>query len=81
MTDVNYSQGGEQAAILEYFGEKRDGRFLDVGAFDFRGLSNVRALAERGWGGVLVEPDPQAFASLLVNLPRAEFPNVRAVCS
>lgn len=77
---ANYSQGQEQAAILEYFGEYR-GRFLDVGAFDFRGLSNVRRLAELGWGGVLVEPDPQAFACLLANCPPAEFPNVRSVCA
>jgi len=76
---MSYSQGGEEAAILEYFGEYR-GRFIDVGAYDFKAFSNVRALAERGWGGVLVEPDPQAFACLLTNCPPAAFPNVRAVC-
>lgn len=80
MTEVSYSQGEEQAAILEYFGDYR-GRFLDVGAYDFKAFSNVRALAERGWGGVLVEPDPQAFACLLANCPPAAFPNVRALCA
>ena len=76
---MSYSQGSEEAAILEYFGESR-GRFLDVGAYDFKAFSNVRALAERGWSGVLVEPDPQAFACLLANCPKDKFPNVKAVC-
>lgn len=80
MSDVNYSQNDEQAVILDYFGERR-GRFLDVGAWGFRQYSNTRRLAELGWGGVLVEPNPEAFAELLANCPADKFPNVRAVCA
>lgn len=58
-----YSQNDEQAFILEHFkGEK--GRFLDIGAFDGATFSNTRALAELGWGGVLVEPSPESFLAL-----------------
>ena len=53
-----YSQNNEQTYILEAFAEKSDGRFLDIGAYDAKLLSNTRALYERGWSGVMVEPSP-----------------------
>lgn len=55
MTD--YSQNGEQLVIAEHAGDK-PGRFCDVGAYDAFALSNTRALFERGWGGVVIEPNP-----------------------
>jgi len=64
----DYSQNREQAAILEYFKPPRweylTGRWLSVGENDGETLSNVRALALMGWGGVAVEPSPTAFAKL-----------------
>lgn len=63
----SWSQNGEDIAILNYFGETR-GRFADIGVFSLRELSNVRALADRGWGGVLVEADPIAFSGILADL-------------
>ena len=62
---MKYSQNDEEAVILEIFGEKTDGRFLDIGAYDAKMLSNTRALYERGWSGVMVEPSPGPFRSLL----------------
>lgn len=53
----DFSQFGEQAVILEHVGAKR-GRFLDIGAYDAFVFSNVRALFELGWTGLLVEPHP-----------------------
>lgn len=61
MTD--YSQAGEQEIILA--NTPPTGRFLDIGAFHPTILSNTRALYERGWGGVMVEPGPAQFLSLL----------------
>lgn len=64
-----YSQHGEEHAILASL-ERRgitNGRFLDIGAFDGVTYSNARALAEKGWSGVFVEPNPFA-ASKLVRL-------------
>lgn len=58
-----YSQNEEERIILEYFGSET-GTFIDIGANDGVTFSNTRALAERGWRGVLVEPSPQAFAKL-----------------
>jgi FkbM family methyltransferase len=43
------------------FGLKRDGTFVDVGAFDGEWLSNTAFLADLGWSGVLVEPHPVSF--------------------
>lgn len=59
----NYSQNQEQSAILNYFGDFK-GTFLSIGENDGQTLSNVRALAELGWCGVMVEPAPIAFAKL-----------------
>jgi FkbM family methyltransferase len=58
-----YSQNQEEKIILDYFGSQT-GTFIDIGANDGITFSNTRALAERGWRGVLVEPSPQAFAKL-----------------
>jgi FkbM family methyltransferase len=58
-----YSQNFEEKIILEYFGDV-PGTFLDLGANDGKTFSNTRALAERGWRGVMVEPSPRAFEKL-----------------
>lgn len=59
---VSYSQNNEESAILAACNGV--GRFLDVGAWNATDKSNVRALYERGWSGVLVEPSPDPFAGL-----------------
>ncbi len=59
----DFSQSGEQKIILDYFGGFV-GRFLSCGENDGETLSNVRALAERGWSGCCVEPAPTAFSKL-----------------
>jgi len=58
-----YSQNKEEEHILNYFGS-HVGTFCSIGENDGKTLSNVRALAERGWKGVMVEPDPAAYARL-----------------
>lgn len=58
-----YSQNKEEEVILKYF-EGKTGAFIDIGANDGITFSNTRALAERGWKGVLVEPSPKAFEIL-----------------
>ena len=59
-----FSQNDEEAFILDYFSDKPTGRFMDIGAFDVYQFSNVRALYEKGWGGILVEPAPKQFNSI-----------------
>lgn len=60
----SYSQLGQDQAVAYHF-DKRDGYFVDVGAFDGVTLSNTYALErELGWRGVCVEPLPAEFAKL-----------------
>lgn len=54
-----YSQRDEQKYILDYFGNI--GIFLDIGAFHPEIFSNVRALYERGWKGICVEPSDACY--------------------
>lgn len=67
MTD--YSQGGEQAVILEVLSHTDRpgpvGKFLDIGAWNAKTFSNTRALYEADWSGVLIEPSPGPMLSLI----------------
>jgi FkbM family methyltransferase len=44
-----------------FFGQTREGTFVDVGAYDGWGYSNTSCLGDAGWTGLCVEPVP-AFA-------------------
>ena len=61
-----FSQREEESHILDLEG---DGTYLDLGAYDGKTFSNIRALAERGWKGVCVEPGAYAFAALADDPP------------
>jgi FkbM family methyltransferase len=55
-----YSQIGQDKWVLErVFPEVKDGFFLDVGSADGTLLSNTKALEERGWRGVCIDPFPK----------------------
>ena len=56
-----YSQNQEEKHILEYFGY-HVGTFLDLGANDGETFSNTRALALKGWKGILIDCSPTAVA-------------------
>lgn len=58
-----YSQNEEEKHILNYFADHK-GTFLSIGENDGETLSNVRALALKGWCGVMVEPSPKVFHKL-----------------
>jgi len=74
-----YSQHNEEEIILNYFGDKKDGRFLDVGAYNGVTFSNTRRLYELGWGGVCVEASPKVFVGLQEAYP--DEPKVELVCA
>lgn len=71
-----YSQWGEEIIVADFFGDFT-GQFLDIGAFDGVTGSNTRLLAEKGWSGVLVEPNPANFVKLLDNC--RSFPKLQCV--
>jgi FkbM family methyltransferase len=72
----NYSQNNEQYFILKYFA-KYTGTFLDLGSYNGVDLSNVRALAELGWNGVMVEASPVVYKELKKNY--SDYPNIQLV--
>jgi len=57
----NFSQNSEQEHIINYFGDYT-GTFLDIGCNDCQTFSNTRALALKGWKGVLIDPSPKAIS-------------------
>lgn len=59
-----YSQNNEEKFIIDYFKNQPIGRFMDIGAYDVFKFSNVRALFEKGWKGILVEPSPDNFKDI-----------------
>lgn len=60
-----YTQNMEEKYIVAAL--PASGRFLDIGAHDGITFSSTRALLEKGWTGVYVEPEPLALAQLEVN--------------
>lgn len=62
LTDTFHAQNGEDRWLDNFFGHKRNGFFVEVGAFDGINLSNSYHFEQIGWTGVLIEPDPDKAA-------------------
>lgn len=63
-----FSQDGQDKFVANLFKHKRDGFFVDVGAYDGIYYSNTAYFEkELGWGGVCVEPNPTVFKKLSAN--------------
>ena len=60
-----YSQYGEDRQITNIVRECERRRLLDIGAYHPTCFSNSRALLEAGWAGLLIEPSPEPFLTLL----------------
>ena len=63
----SYSQIGQDLAVLEYFGGKSTGYFVEVGAHAGIHFSNTYLLETLGWNGLCIEPLARAFAELVKN--------------
>jgi len=63
---MTYSMDKEDDAVIEYFSGKV-GNFLDIGAIEGKYISNTWLLSQKGWGGVLVEPNYGCIADLIAN--------------
>ncbi|EKJ88551.1 FkbM family methyltransferase [Leptospira meyeri] len=57
----SYSQEGEDMVLRDLFGDKRDGHFVDIGAYDPFRFSNTNYFYELGWTGINIEPSPDGF--------------------
>ena len=69
-----HSEYEEEWLIRDFFRDKRDGVFLDVGANHYRTFSNTYYLeTELGWSGIAVEPLRQFEADYIKHRPRTRF--------
>lgn len=60
-TRCGYTQNLEEQYILSH---ARGKRFLDIGAYDGETFSSTRALVEKGWSGLYIEPNPVVLPQL-----------------
>jgi len=69
-----FSQYEEEWVIRDFFGRKRDGIFVDVGAAHFRTFSNTYYLEQQlGWAGIAIDPQREFEAEYLQHRPRTKF--------
>lgn len=63
-----YSQDGQDEFLSKLFKNKRNGVFLDIGAYDGVKFSNTYFLENSlGWKGICIEPNPKVFEELTKN--------------
>ena len=62
-----YSQEGQDLLAYTYFKGKKEGFFIDIGAYDGITISNTLLFEKLGWKGICVEADPDRFKSLKNN--------------
>jgi FkbM family methyltransferase len=70
----NNSEHGEEWVVRDFFGDKRGGFFVDVGANHYQTFSNTYYLdVVLGWSGIAVEPQTQFAAGYAKYRPRSRF--------
>lgn len=66
--DGYYSQCHQDRYLNEnWFKNKRDGVFIDIGAHNGISYSNTKFFEELGWKGICIEPIPEVFQELKKN--------------
>jgi FkbM family methyltransferase len=69
----SFSQYGQDEYIFKtFFSNKKDGLYVDIGAYDGVKLSNTYAFDNLGWHGYCFEPIEEVFSELLSNRPNAK---------
>ena len=70
----HYSEREEEWMIRDYFQDRRDGVFVDVGANHYRSASKTYYLETKlGWSGIAVEPQREFGADYAKFRPRTKF--------
>jgi FkbM family methyltransferase len=68
-----YSQLGQDLAVIDFYKEKKDGFFVEIGAVDGIEISNTYLLETRyNWKGICVEAIPNKFEKLVKNRPNSK---------
>jgi FkbM family methyltransferase len=71
-----YSQGNEELLIRDFFSDRREGFFVDIGAGHWRNDSNTLFLEERlGWSGIAVDALAGEAQDYRAHRPRTAFFN------
>jgi FkbM family methyltransferase len=69
-----YSRNEEEWVIRDYFQDRRNGVFVDVGANDYKRDSNTFYLETKlGWSGIAIDPQKDFAAGYLEHRPRTRF--------
>jgi FkbM family methyltransferase len=69
-----HTEGPEEWVIRDFFSDRRDGFFVDVGANDYRKWSKTYYLETAlGWSGLAVEPQQVFAADYAAHRPRTKF--------
>jgi FkbM family methyltransferase len=69
-----YSQNNEELIIRHFFDDRRDGFFLDVGAFDWKAASTTLYLERHlGWSGIAIDAQEIYAEGYEKNRPRTKF--------
>ncbi len=79
--DANVNpEAGEKELVWKYFGRKRDGVFVEVGANDPVAGSQTWLLEQNGWQGAVVEPQASLCEKLRPARPRSRVFQVACSC-
>ena len=65
-----YSQWGEDQFISNYFKDKSDGVYLDIGCFHPFMYSNTCLLHKKGWHGINIDINPTSIDLFNISRPR-----------
>jgi FkbM family methyltransferase len=69
-----YSEGNEEVIIRHFFADRRNGFFLDVGAYHYKDKSNTYYLEKNlGWRGIAVDANAEFGPGYLENRPNTRF--------
>tara|TARA_B110001452_G_scaffold206620_1_gene176724 strand:- start:58 stop:768 length:711 start_codon:yes stop_codon:yes gene_type:complete len=75
----NYSQWGEDTEITDFFREKENGKFLDIGCFHPYMYNNTYLLYLKGWSGYNIDMNPVSID--LFNIARSRDINICSAIS
>lgn len=60
-----FSQDGEEVFLREFFGNKKIGFYVDVGAYHPFRFSNTAWAYEKGWNGINIEPNIEGYKKFI----------------
>jgi FkbM family methyltransferase len=70
---MSYSQLNQDNNVIEFYNNKQNGFFIEIGASDGINLSNTYLLETKyNWTGICVEPLPEKYLTLVLNRPNSK---------